>query len=80
MAERTYITGIWRASQAAYRPWVTTLHPRATLDMIPPTVKVQLHRRCLRLQSLGEASDDLVHCEGPSWQERQLEKRIHGVL
>jgi len=40
MAERTYITGIWRASQAAYRPWATTAHPRATPDMIPPTTKV----------------------------------------
>ena len=43
MAERTYITGIWRASQAAYRPWVTTAHPLATLDMIPPTIMVPLH-------------------------------------
>ncbi len=40
MAERTYITGIWRASQAAYRPWATTSYPRAMPDMIPPTTKV----------------------------------------
>ena len=40
MAERTYITGIWRASQAAYRPWATTMCPRATQGMIPPTTKV----------------------------------------
>lgn len=41
MAERAYITGVWRASQAAYRPTVSTGYPCATLDMVPPTFKAR---------------------------------------
>ena len=44
MAERTSISGMWRASQAAYRPAVSTTHPRAKLELIPPTFKV--HDSC----------------------------------
>ena len=41
MAERACITGVWRASQAAYRPAASTGYPCATLDMVPPTFKVR---------------------------------------
>ena len=40
MVERTYLHGLWRASQAAHKSHATSDHPSAPLDRIPPMHKV----------------------------------------
>lgn len=40
MVERTYLHGLWRASQAANKAWATTDSPAMTLEQIPVMHKV----------------------------------------
>ena len=41
--ERVYLHGLWRASQATYRPWITTSRCEPDMEMVPKAYRQTFH-------------------------------------
>ena len=65
LVERTFVGGLWRSSQAAFRGWATTTTTEATLPMLPPLYKVlhlSWHALSMFVESLGRSTPTRMVC------------------
>ena len=84
LVERTFVGGLWRSSQAAFRGWATTTTTEATLPMLPPLYKVlhlSWHALSMFVESLGRSTPTrMVASHLITWHVLTATLQLKGAL